>query len=86
MATTTIRVDRAVRDRLARVAHARGMTMAALVAQLAERLEDEQRWREIEAAYERLRRDDPAGWAEYLDELAEWEGGPAGVDTTAVTE
>lgn len=27
---------------------------------------------EIEAAYSRLQRDDPAGWNEYLTELADW--------------
>jgi hypothetical protein len=35
------------------------------------RLETEQRWSEIEAAYQRIQRDDPDGWADYLGELAE---------------
>lgn len=60
--------------------------MASLLSELAERLETEQHWLEIEAAYERLRRDDPAGWAEYLGELAEWQAGTAGSDATAAEE
>jgi hypothetical protein len=46
----------------------------------------EQRWLQIEAAYERLQRDDPAGWAEYLAELAEWEAGTGGADSAATQE
>lgn len=71
-------MDSAVRDRLAHVARARGVTMTALLSDVSRRLEDEQRWTEIEAAYERLRREDPAGWAEYLDELTEWDA--VGID------
>ena len=71
MSTTTIKVDSAVRDRLARVARARGITMGALLDVESRRLAAEQRWAEIEAAYERLQREDPAGWADYLGELAE---------------
>ncbi|WP_322747476.1 MULTISPECIES: hypothetical protein [unclassified Frankia] len=33
----------------------------------------QQEWADIEAAYERFRRDDPAGWADYLTELSEWD-------------
>lgn len=35
----------------------------------------EQRWAEIEAAYERIRRQDPDGWHDYLGELAEVSAG-----------
>lgn len=86
MTTTTIKVDSDVRDRLAQVAQARGMTMGALLSDVAAHLEDEQYWAEVDAAYERLQRDDPAGWAEYLAELAEWEAGTSGPDTTAAEE
>jgi predicted transcriptional regulator len=68
---TTIKVDPAVRDRLAGLARARGTTMGALLETESRRLETEQRWSEIEAAYERIQRDDPAGWADYLGELAQ---------------
>jgi hypothetical protein len=68
---TTIKVDRAVRDRLACIARARGMTMGALLEVESRRLEADQRWTEIESAYERLQREDPAAWQDYLGELAE---------------
>lgn len=71
MPYTTIKVDRTVRDRLACVARARGTTMGALLDAESRRLEAEQRWTEIEAAYDRIQRDDPAGWEDYLGELAE---------------
>ncbi|MGH3696369.1 MAG: hypothetical protein ACRDRX_20645 [Pseudonocardiaceae bacterium] len=71
MHTTTIKVDRAVRDRLACIARARGVTMGALLDTESRRLEAEQRWTDIECAYERLQRDDPEGWRDYLGELAE---------------
>jgi hypothetical protein len=73
MTATTIKVDDAVRDRLARVAHARGTTMTALLADLAQRLDEEQRWTEINNAYERYRREDPGGWQDYLAEMALWD-------------
>jgi hypothetical protein len=73
MSITTIKVDTAVRDRLASVARARGVTMTALLSEVVARLEADQQWAEIEAAYARLQRDDPAAWAEYLGELAEWD-------------
>lgn len=86
MSTTTIKVDSAIRDRLTHVARARSMTLGALLSEIADQLDNEQRWAEIEAAYERVQRDDPAGWAEYLGELAEWEAGTASVDASATEE
>lgn len=86
MPTTTIKVESAVRDRLAHLARARGTTMGALLAEIAERLETEQRWSDIEAAYARMRREDPDGWAEYLGELAEWEAGTTVADSAATEE
>lgn len=47
--TTTIRVDRGTRDRLAEQARDRGVSLAALLAEIA-------REREIEAAFESERR------------------------------
>jgi hypothetical protein len=86
MPTTTIKVDSATRDRLAHLARARGTTMSALLSDVAARLETEQRWSDIEAAYERMQHDDPDGWAEYLGELAEWEVHTATTDTAAAQE
>lgn len=73
MTTTSIKVDSAVRDRLLRIAKARGTTMGALLDEESRRLEDERLWERIEAGYESFQRDDPNGWREYLAELAEWE-------------
>lgn len=84
--STSIKVDRAVRDRLACVARARGTTMSALLTQLAEQAERDQRWTDIEAAYARLQHDDPQGWADYLGELGEWDSATAEADTTAAEE
>jgi predicted transcriptional regulator len=86
MSTTTIKVDSAIRDRLTRVARARSVTIGALLSDVADQLDNEQRWAEIEAAYERMQQDDPAGWAEYLGELAEWEAGTVPVDASAAEE
>ncbi|WP_322768688.1 hypothetical protein [Frankia sp. Cr1] len=76
MPATTIKVDSAVRDRLLRVARARGVTMGALLQSLSIDLQAQQEWAEIEVAYERFQREDPAGWVEYVVELAEWEKVP----------
>jgi hypothetical protein len=74
---TTIKVDTIVRDRLAMVAEARGITMASLLRDVSSELEEQQRWVLIEESYERLRREDPDGWAEYLTELRTWESANA---------
>ncbi len=81
---TTIKVDSAVRDRLACVARARGTTMGSLLDSESRRLEADQRWSEIEAAYRRMQRDDPAEWTDYLGELAEVTAGEP--DTAAAQE
>lgn len=84
MPPTTIKVDSVVRDRLARVAQARGMTMGALLDGESRRLEDAQRWQAIESAYRKLRVEDPDGWVAYLRELDEVTAGE--VDASAATE
>ena len=71
MPLTTIKVHPTVRDRLAAVARAQGTTMGALLEATSRRLEAEQRWAEIEASCEQLRRDDPDGWHSYMEELSE---------------
>jgi hypothetical protein len=84
MPTTTIKVDSVVRDRLASVARAQGTTMGALLDIESRRLASEQRWAEIEAAYERMQRENPAAWADYMIELAEVTAGEP--DATAAQE
>lgn len=74
MSVTSIKVDSAVRDRLAAVARVQGVTMTALLERVSRDLESEQQWRDIEAAYDRLRDDDPRGWADYLGDLEALEG------------
>ncbi len=73
MTVTTIKVDTTVRDRLASVAHARGITMAALLRDVCSELEARQEWAIIQASYERLRREDPDAWAEYVTDLQAWD-------------
>lgn len=73
MTMTTIKVDADVRDQFASVARARGVSMAALLREVATELEERQRWAIIEASYERLKHEDPQGWTEYLAELDGWD-------------
>lgn len=83
MTVTTIKVDTAVRDCLASVARVRGITMAALLRDVCSELQARQEWAIIEASYERLRRDDPNGWAEYLGDLEAWDSVASGLDDAA---
>lgn len=73
MTFTTIKVDTAVRDQLASVARAQGITMAALLRDVASELEARQQWAMIEASYQRLMGEDPKGWSQYLTELDGWD-------------
>jgi hypothetical protein len=82
MTVTTIKVDTQIRDRLASVARARGLTMAALLRDVCSELEARQEWASIEASYERLRRD-PTGWAEYLSDLEAWDSVASGLGDAA---
>lgn len=86
MSLTTIKVDSGVRDRLAEIARARGVTMGALLDAESRRLQVEQHWTDVEASYARLRAGDPAGWTEYLDELRTWDAGTGSPDTAAAQE
>lgn len=66
--TATIRVPRSVRDSLARSAHDRGLSVAALIGQLAERLERDAMLRsEREATLK------DAGSAAVASEERDWE-------------
>lgn len=54
--------------------------MGALLSELAQLAEVDQRWDEIEDAYRRVKAD-PDAWREYLAELSGWDtpgGGPDG--------
>ncbi len=43
--------------------------MRALFRDMSSELESRMHWEVIEAAYERLQRDDPRSWSQYLAEL-----------------
>ena len=75
MSTTTIKVESAVRDRLAVVARERGTTMGALLAEVAERLEREAFFARARDQLTQLRDSDPAGWAADRDESRTWHEG-----------
>ena len=47
--------------------------MAALLRDVCSELEARQEWAVIEASYERLKREDPQGWAEYVSDLEAWD-------------
>lgn len=60
--------------------------MGALLDEVARRYETEQQWADIEGAYARLQREDPQGWRDYLDELAEWDAAGVEEDAQAAEE
>jgi hypothetical protein len=77
MSDTTIRVDSAVRDELRALADEDHVTLGDLLTRLVER-EKYQRemWRANEIM-ERMQREDPQSWREYLSELHGFERGTA---------
>jgi predicted transcriptional regulator len=75
MSTTTIKVDSAVRDRLAVLARERGTTMGALLAEAAEGLEREAFFARARAQLEQLRQDDPDAWEADRAESRQWQSG-----------
>lgn len=86
MSVTTIKVDSSVRDRLADIARARGISLGALLARVAQWLEHHQRWATIQDAYEQKQRDDPNDWQDYLTDLAQWHIAGSEPDTAAARE
>lgn len=75
MTTTTIKVESAIRDRLASLARDRGTTMGALLAEATARMEREAFFAAARARLEQLREDDPAGWAADRSESRTWQEG-----------
>jgi hypothetical protein len=73
MSRTTLSVPTQVRDTFAAVAASRNTTMLALLEEAARRLEREEAMRQATASYERLAREDPVSFAEYLAEGRDWE-------------
>lgn len=79
---TTLRVSKHVRDTFAAVAASRSTTMVALLDEAARRLEREEAMRQATASYDRLAREDPAGFADYVTDGRRWADGlpPAAVE------
>ncbi len=75
MPTTTIKVDTAVRDRLALLAQERGTTMGNLLAEITERLERQAFFARAREQLERLRDADPDEWERNAAESRVWHEG-----------
>jgi predicted transcriptional regulator len=69
---TTIKVSVETRDRLKRLADEDHLTLDAELAQTLDKAEDQRFWAGARADYARLQAD-PAEWADYVGELAEWD-------------
>jgi hypothetical protein len=75
MTSTTIKVDTAVRDRLASLARERGTTMGALLTEATEALERQAFFTRAKEQLDQLRRDDPDGWKTDRAESQSWQAG-----------
>jgi predicted transcriptional regulator len=75
MSTTTIKVDSAVRDRLAVLARERGTTMGALLAEATETLERQAFFARAREQLEGLRQQDPDVWRADRAESRSWQAG-----------
>jgi predicted transcriptional regulator len=75
MSATTIKIDSAVRDRLAVLARERGTTMSALLTEATERLEREAFFARAREQLESLRQDDPDAWKADRAESHSWQAG-----------
>jgi hypothetical protein len=75
MSDTTIRLDSAVRDKLRALADEDHVTLGDLLARLAEREQYQREMRRANEVMERMEREDPKAWQDYLSELRGFEGG-----------
>lgn len=75
MTATTIKVDTALRDRLASLARERGTTMGTLLAEAADRLERESFFRTARAQLIAFQAEDPQAWAADRTEARAWSAG-----------
>jgi hypothetical protein len=69
---TTIKVSTQTRDRLKRLADEDHLTMDAALSQVLDQAGEARFWAGVRADYARLQAD-PAEWADYVGELAEWD-------------
>jgi hypothetical protein len=77
MSETTIRVDSTVRDKLRMLADEEHVTLGDLLGRLAEREHYQRDMRRANEVMDRMRREDPAAWQEYVRELHAFEAGTA---------
>ena len=77
MSDTTIRLDSAVRDKLRALADEDHVTLGDLLARLAEREQYQREMRRANEVMERMQREDPRAWQDYLSELRGFESGTA---------
>ena len=71
--TITIKVSVETRDRLKRLADEDHLTLDAELARILEKAEEGRFRAGVRADYARLQAD-PQEWADYVSELAEWDG------------
>jgi hypothetical protein len=75
MSDTTIRLDSAVRDKLRALADEDHVTLGDLLARLAEREQYQREMRRANEVMERMQREDPRAWQDYLSEVRGFESG-----------
>ncbi|MGH3276085.1 MAG: hypothetical protein ACRDNZ_17385 [Streptosporangiaceae bacterium] len=78
MTDTTIRLDSAVRDKLRALANEDHLTLGDLLGRLAEREVYQRDMRRANEVMDRMRRENPEGWQEYLSEFQVFSEGTAG--------
>jgi len=83
MSDTTIRVDSAVRDRLRALADEEHVTLGDLLGRLADREQYQREMRRANNVMDRMRRENPEAWQEYVSELHTFEAGAADDGLTA---
>jgi hypothetical protein len=77
MSETTIRVDSTVRDKLRALADEEHVTLGDLISRLVEREQYQRDMRRANEVMERMQREDPGAWQEYVSELRAFEAGTA---------
>jgi hypothetical protein len=83
MSDTTIRLDSAVRDKLRALAEEDHVTLGDMVSRLAEREQYQRDMRRANEVMDRMQREDPAAWQEYVSELRAFEAGTSRDGLTA---
>ncbi|HEX3731852.1 MAG TPA: hypothetical protein VHU91_02880 [Mycobacteriales bacterium] len=73
--STTIKVPKALRDRLAAGARSRHVTQAKVLSEALDALEERDFWTSVDQGYARLQAD-PQAWREYVTERDSWVEAP----------